>query len=390
MNRRGGIGIVSTLLAAAWACGAADPDATAVGVDTLPSGAIQVRNPAEGAWEEGAEWRIVEEVRIGSVEAEGPELFDQIADLVVDDHGRIHVLDRGAKEIRVFDAEGEHVRTYGRSGAGPGELGNPIGMISGGAEIRVVDPGNARYAVFDTSGAFVETVPRRVGGSSVPWRGGLDEDGRLWEVSSTFGENGPRRVVLRLDEAWAPRDTFFLPDVEEEAFVLERGRSRMSVGVPFTPSLFFDIAPSGRHVWVGYSAEYRLAKTTLEGDTLLVVEREHEPAPVTDEDLERELERLERFTRQGGKVDRGRIPDAKPPFAWLFATPDGGVWVGQEPDSYPPVDSRFDVFDSLGRYQGRIDSPLLPWPPLFRGDLVYGLDRDTLGVTYVVRTRIER
>lgn len=332
----------------------------------------------------------MEELRLGSADEGGPELFGSIADFLVDDDGRIHVLDRQEKEIRVFDADGAHVRTYARSGAGPGELRDPIGLAARNDRVWVVDPGNARYAVFDTSGAFVETVRRRVGSYSVPWRGGFDEDGRLWEVSSISGENGSRRAILRLDEEWAPRDTFFLPDVEEEAFVLERGRSRMSAGVPFAPSLFFGIAPSGRHLWVGYSAEYRFAKTTLEGDTLLVVEREHDPVPVTGEDRERELERLEWFTRQGGKVDRGRIPDTKPAFGWSFATPDGGVWVGQEPDSYPVVDSRFDVFDSEGRYLGRIDSPLLPWPPLFRGDRVYGIDRDTLGVTYVVRARIER
>lgn len=67
-----------------------------------------------------------------------------------------------------------------------------------------------------------------------------------------------------------------------------------------------------------------------------------------------------------------------------------------EPGGGPPVPRFrepvvFDVFEKDGRYLGRVDAPAAfsTWPrPVFRGDNVWGTERDTLGVQYVVRYRI--
>ena len=53
-------------------------------IDTLKNGAVLVSNPADGTWTDQTAWRLVEEVRIGSVEGAGPETFAQIIDLEVD------------------------------------------------------------------------------------------------------------------------------------------------------------------------------------------------------------------------------------------------------------------------------------------------------------------
>ena len=111
--------------------GCADGGGAAVfagAVDTLPDGRIVVSNPATGMWGEGDEWDVTEEVRIGQVDGDGPDVFGAIGLLEIDEAGRFYVFERQAQELRVFDAEGDYVRTVGRKGSGPGEVSQVIGM----------------------------------------------------------------------------------------------------------------------------------------------------------------------------------------------------------------------------------------------------------------------
>lgn len=131
-------------------------------VDTLPSSAIAVSNPATGMWDSTTAWRPVEELAIGSVEGSGPDMFASVTDIAVDAAGRIYVLDRQLQEIRVFDEDGTYVRTIGRRGGGPGEFEDAIAITFGPAgHLWVVNAGNGRYAVFDTAGVYRTAHDRR-------------------------------------------------------------------------------------------------------------------------------------------------------------------------------------------------------------------------------------
>lgn len=122
--KRLGVGLLSPLVLCACAEGRGDVE-WAGSVDTLADGVVHVRNSAEPLWTAGEGWTLEEELRIGSATDEGPELLGQVRDLAVDPLDRIYVLESQSNEIRVFDADGEHVRTFGREGQGPGELNGP-------------------------------------------------------------------------------------------------------------------------------------------------------------------------------------------------------------------------------------------------------------------------
>ena len=55
-----------------------------------------------------------------------PEVFQSITGIVGLPDGGLVVLDAGSRELRWFDAAGEHVPTAGRRGQGPGEFLNPV------------------------------------------------------------------------------------------------------------------------------------------------------------------------------------------------------------------------------------------------------------------------
>lgn len=254
----------------------------------------------------------------------------------------------------------------------------------------VVDPSNNRYSVFDTAGTYVTSHRRQVGGYAVPWTGGFDDRGRLLEATVASGEEGLRRIFVRFDTAFATADTVEVPPYESESFELESENSYMAASVPFTGSRVSTLDPDGA-VWTGVNEDYAFAQVSLAGDTMRVVRKDFEPAPVTSEDREEALERLDWFRQQGGEVDPSRIPDTRPAYRWFAVEPGGHVWVA------PIVagassGSMLDVFDPEGRYLGRVDAPvaLTGRGLVFRDDRIYGLTTDELDVTYVVRLRVGR
>ncbi len=82
-------------------------------VDTIGDTTV-VRTLAGSVW--GAEATLVPEVSIG--ELDGPEeyLFGNIYAIAVDDERQVYVLDYQAQHVRVFDPEGNHLRTLGGRG----------------------------------------------------------------------------------------------------------------------------------------------------------------------------------------------------------------------------------------------------------------------------------
>jgi hypothetical protein len=89
------------------------------------------------------------------------DAFGRIAGIEVDQQGNTYVLDALARNIRVFDTSGDHVRTIGRRGSGPGgftrphagsRLGPSNGLTLAHDTLFVLDD---RLQAFDTSGVYL-------------------------------------------------------------------------------------------------------------------------------------------------------------------------------------------------------------------------------------------
>lgn len=392
IHRMGVVVICAALLSA---CGAGEPSTGSrwVGtIDTLPNGAVVVKNPAHGVWGEADAWRIEEELRIGTADEEGPEMFGNVAALEVDDLGRIFVLDGQASEVRVFDASGEHVRTFGRQGGGPGELYRPAGLFWGrDGNLWIADLRNSRFSVFDTTGTYVTSHRRLAAGVNIPWGGGIDAEGRIHDRA--FTRDGP--LLLRFDSLMQPVDTFPLPrfDNPDATFthtITQGGQTAvMRIGVPFAPRMVHYVDRQSI-LWFGVNDRFRIVGQVLGGDTVRIIEKDFEPAPVTQADREAAMESLGFFSRQGGQVDPSKIPATKPAFTEFLIDDQGYFWFapGARNSDEGWV---FDVFDPEGRYLGRTRSNVRLGnlsTVRIRGEYLYGVTRDELDVPYVVRARI--
>jgi len=364
-------------------------------IDTLPNGTIEVHNPSHGIWDSASAWRIDEELRIGSIEGTGPDLFGQISALEVDEYGRIYVFEGQAQELRVFDSSGSFVRTIGREGGGPGEFKQGIGMAwAPDGNLWVIDPGNVRISVFDTSGEYL-TMNRIQGGYvMMPWRGRFDRAGRFYHYGLDLdAEAGSRFVMVQFDSALNSLDTLRIPPAPDtHYFELQSEGGFMRAGVPFSAGISWTLSRAA-HLWFANTGEYRIFKRTMEGDTALIVSREFEPIPVTAAEIDTAIISLDWFTRQGGKIDRSKFPSVKPALATMYVDDENQLWVVPVAQTTADRGRRLDVFESAGRYLGRINLPfrLSSGPlPLFRQGFLYGVTSDEFGVPYVIRARIVR
>lgn len=361
-------------------------------IDTLPNGAIRVSNMAGQVWKSGEAWRLEQYLRIGDAVGKGPDAFGAIAAIAVDAAGKVYVLDRMASEIRVFDSMGTYVRTLAHKGSGPGEIDNPNGMAwDRRGRLWVVDPGNSRFLRFDTAGRFIGGDSRTVFFNSWPWRGGFDSSGSLLDQVSRLGPPPQGQVLVRFDSALRAIDTIALPEHNPIRFEFQRAGVWTWAAVPFTPNLIWRIDRRA-YLWFGVTAPYRIYQRRLTGDTVRIIERSYVPLPVTASEKDSALASLAWFTRQGGTVDRSRIPDAKPAFNVFFFDDEDDLWV--EPAIGENLEgSGFDVFDRTGRYLGRAtaDFTVAPWPtPVFQSHRIYAVTTDESGVPYVVVARLVR
>lgn len=364
-------------------------------VDTLPDGRVHVVNtpPASGI---RPMWVIEPEVVIGSVDDEGPTAFGLIKGLVALDDGRIAVLDAMAQEIRIFAPDGTHLRTFGRKGAGPGEMQDANGMVLGpDGLIRVHDPRNVRISFFHPDSGFVRSHRIPIASWGWIWDGVVDSAGKVWEPQYAILDGEEWDILRGLDGEGNWSDTVRLQKREERPRDPPGGyRWEIPNGVRFAPIPFWPRGagvydPRG-HFWHKrpHENDYRIFRVTPPADTTLVFESGRPAMPVTAAERDSAIAAL----RASGApaLDWSKIPSEKPIVEGLFVDASGRVWVRV---ATPDTLVTYDVFLPDGRYDGTaVTSLRIPqwWSPLVRGDRVYTLVTDELDVQYVVRARIRR
>jgi len=362
-------------------------------MDTLASGQIVVHNTEQPMWPARSEWRAEEDLRIGTMEGNGPDLLGEVRWLEIDPAGRIWVLEGQAQEIRIFGPDGRYVKTVGREGGGPGEFAGALHIQLGpDGNMWVVDPQNNRISLFDTSGTFVEAKHIPGGFTIIPWPGGFDAAGYQYGPIPLPGESMFTLGLVRYDSTFTPLDTIRAPEdpIERERFELKRGKDMYWItSIPYTGGFESHLSRAGT-IWGMVKDDYRLFELSRNGDTLRTITRDFTPLPVTEADMEAAHERLADFIRNGGKVDWSKIPDTKPATEDFFLDDEGNIWV--EPVTVQAEQGMvFDVFDPEGRFLGTVQLPFplrMSPPPTVRGSVLYGITEDELEVPYVVRARI--
>ncbi len=272
-------------------------------------------------------------------------VFASIRDIDADEDGRIYVLDQRDCLVRVFDAQGRSVLSFGKKGQGPGDLQSPLSISSlSGHVISIFDFGNKKIARFDLKGASLEEIDLRRAGDL--FRAEAEAKGAVFGVLLEIQAEGS--MIQRLIR-FAP------PDRSSRVLAeTQKPTTYPAMSLVPDPSYRMRALPDGRFVWI-YEGEYALNIVSSEGTAELRRTREYRPVKVTGQDKERLIK--EEF---GGKekMPPGRTlvwPKLYPPLSYLEIADNGWIIVRATARGSEGTDT-YDVFDGtrcefLGSFQ---------------------------------------
>ena len=376
-----------------------------------------VRSTQPPAW--GGSLRLVEEVRLGSLDGAEEYVFGEVEGVAVGKGGMIYVADVQVPIVRSYDAQGRFVRNIGGKGAGPGEYGAIGGMRTlPDGRLAIWDNRNQRISLYTSEGTFADSY-RVVSGLFASDIFQVDTAGRFY-VRAMIGEHmqaGERQEGwIRVSAAGRVQDTIPVPvePTRAASFVLSTpsGYDR-----PFTRELVSTVSALG-YLITGRNDAYAFDQRRP-GGPVLRIERAYRALPVSRNERA-EWEAWSGFFRRralnpppGSPAVRPMtaavdytIPDTKPAYSDLRTDSQGRIWVRRyvAAVSHPgperaPGDQRprrvwreqptFDVFEPAGRFLGTVT---LPWTSAFYDAIdrrIWATVRGESDETYVVRYRID-
>ncbi|MGE0158406.1 MAG: hypothetical protein AB7T31_03285 [Gemmatimonadales bacterium] len=349
------------------------------------------------------------------------ELFRVTGALRLSD-GTLAIANSGTSEIRWYSASGAFLRSSGRQGNGPGEFQQLIGLLP--LEDDSVGAGDyalQRMSVYDATGTFVRTVSQHAVERQILSPIARFADGTLLWATSGFvlaGE-GPTRIerlsmnVYRLNATGGSAEFVgALPWLEQVVGPSGGVRPDGSDAIGRNPRVF------GRSSWLVADAQGwlfadnaapQIEVHAINGALTRIIRWDASPRPVTEEDVQRDLEwTLARSNRQEPAVQerirRAREAHPAPPdtMPWfgcsgipcpgrsLLLDTDRNLWVQEYRPPAEGLSDRYQVFDSAGIWLGAVTMPTGLEVLSIGSDYVVGRVRDELDVESVVVHRIEK
>ncbi len=351
---------------------------------------------------------VDELARIDPEAIPGQAPFGRIADLEISEDGSVFVLDALSRTVRVFDAQGTELRTFGQRGQGPGELEEPIALFWGpDGNLWVADLGNRRFTVFEPDGGLVTTYRALGPPLASPPAVGFSEAGLLYAVALDLDvslENMLQNMKIVLVEyevgngEAGPLRQIDLPFVELPQLFEYRGDGMVSIfPVPFSGHPTFRIDRIGR-LWYAQTGEPSIHRWSIQDGIDLTFGRELDPLPVTPAEVQEvlddspEFEELRSMGPSAVAELASLIPDFKPYLEGFFFDDEQSVWVIRTAQGDSGDDMHdMDIYDSSGTLMAVAQAALESEPrPRVRDGLLAGVVRDELGVESVALYRIQR
>jgi len=389
-------------LAIVAACGGDGSDWA--GTMTDSAGVTIVQNRGSLPVDEGG-WSIASEpdLAIGAVEGDTAYQFFGISGAHRTADGRYVVVNAGSRNVRVYDAQGVFVRSFGGRGGGPEEFEMPVLAGVSHDTLIVVDQAHHRLSmvhpdagivrvarVADDVGAFLNPVGAFANGDVV-FGGALDMTRTQLKQglnrAHTFYRSCSPDGSLAADFGHQMGAEFFIERMGP------RGPETRPMLVPFGRMPLATV--SRDRFYFGSQDGWEVEAFDPSGTLVRLVRLDRDPVPVTDADTRQYIDDLvanvpgENGVRMREMLSEIPVPDVFPPYGALGTDALGYLWVADYPRP-GEESSTWTIFDPDGRLSGRVTTPPHVSTLEIGTDYLLGVYRDELGVEYLHRYALRR
>ncbi len=325
-----------------------------------------IKNPTEPIYKNPI-LELKEELSLGGPEAQGEAAFGRIQSVVVNDSGSIYVLDRKNYNIKVFDPSGNHIRTFGRQGQGPGEFEYPYLLLYDrtSGELVLHQPGT-KLSWFRTDGTHLRDLSLW---SMMTFLAAIDSKGSIYVMDRTRDGNDVRYWTKKLK-----------PDGSLTAVIAEAPGLPPSNANPFMAISYFAVDRADNLVY-GYPLTYEISfYGPSDHKVFKRIEREYDPIIVTESD-----KAGQKKTNPAGTPIIYEFSKYHSAYRRFFMSDLGHLFV----ETWEPAPNGMkvhDIFDAEGRFLSRI--PLKPTGITILKGKYYALEEDEDGYQYIKRYRV--
>lgn len=329
------------------------------------NGVTVIKNPKEPMYGEDV-FSLEEELSIAQIKGEKELLFSEIRSLAVDEEGRIYALDIKEANVKVFDYNGNYIRTFGKKGQGPGELNFPLVMFITSQNEIVVEDFRNKLVYFSTEGELIKSIPiTKLGVSGVD----IDSQGNIVGLGIVREKEDPRYEVKKFDS-----DSNYLHSLGSSPLP----SATPGVFNPFMAVIRHEIY-SDDQIICGYPEKYEIKIYNSAGELKKVIMKDYDPVEITEEEIKEQTD--------------GIPPDLKLSISKYHSA--YGRFLADDEDrifvmTYERIEGEegyyYDVFDAEGKFTVKI--PLKSRPHVLKNNQFYTIEEDEEGYQVVKRYKV--
>jgi hypothetical protein len=296
---------------------------------------------------------------------------------LVDDNEHIYIREIQDQVIKVFDAEGKHIKTIGAKGSGPGEFQMITNLaITKDEELVVMDQIARRTSFFNSSGLFIK---------SFQWQtlyfNFILIKNSSYIISETFRSSNIQSRFLNVKEIVFNGKEIRFYDGEftrGESLIARKGNWTHFGSLPDPPRSLFAGEQERGLFYHCLNNKYMIEVYDDSGKIFRKIDRPYEPISFTDKDAEEYWASFDydTFGVISNAAKEIEMPKVKSIATKMIVDDECNLWIRtneiiKEEDK---ILTAYDIFDLDGYYIAKVWTAL--HPAIFKNGKMYRMDTD--------------
>jgi hypothetical protein len=318
---------------------------------------------------------FVEDLSINGEDNEGNIILFDPVHFIVDGNENIYISERQDQVIKVFDSNGEHIKTIGKKGEGPGEF-QSIGhlAITNNGELVVIDFRSGRTSFFDSSGQFLRSFQRKSSFHNLI----LCKNSSYIRGQTVYSDDKEFRELLVKEFDFDGKEIqsygeFTYP----ELLIIQTSNSVLTTNPPVQMGSSFVGDQEKELFYHCLRNEYLIEVYDTSRQLFRKIDRPYDPVPFTNKDVEEYHARYDNSPENIRKaIIALEMPKVKSVLTSMFVDDKSYLWIqtNETKVEEDKILTAFDILNSDGYYYAKVWIEQIP--RIFKKGSMYRLDPD--------------